>query len=58
MSFRFPVTGDEAYVKRRVADLCKDGRFKAIHLPKRIESASLTVVPKWTCIVERSDNKF
>lgn len=50
--FRFPVTGDEAYVRARVKQLIADGKYKALHNPKRIESASLTVIPKWTVMVE------
>lgn len=49
---RFPVTGDKEYVKRRVKELTANGQYKALHNPKRIESSSLTVMPKWVVMVE------
>lgn len=52
MPFRFPVTGDKSYVQERVKMLTKDGKYKALHNPKKVESASLTVMPKWTVMVE------
>lgn len=55
--FRFPVTGDKAYVEQRVGMLTRNGEYKALHNPKRIESASLTVIPKWTVLVEKVEKK-
>lgn len=53
---RFPVKGDEEYVKTRVKMLVGQG-YKALNKPKRIESASLTVMPKFIVMMEGEDKK-
>lgn len=57
MAHRFPITGDKAYVKKRVKMLTANGDYKALHNPKLDEGPALSITPKWMVTVEKVDKK-